>query len=189
LSQVPRALDETGMEDIVRQFAEATERAARAGFGMALVDMAHGYLLGSFLSPLSNRRTDQHGGPLGDRMRFPLRVFDAVRAAWPDDKPAGVILLATDWVPGGFDVDDAVVVARALKDHGCDLIMPAGGQTVARDNPNYGRFAMVPAADRIRNEVGIPTAVAGNITTNDEINTIIAAGRADLCVLDAPMAP
>jgi len=158
--------------------------AARAGFDALLLDLSAGYLLGSFLSPLSNHRTDAYGGSLQDRMRFPLEVFDAVRAAWPEDRPAGVRLLVDDWAPGGFGPDDAVAVAEALRDRGCDLVQPAAGWTVPPVRPEYGRGYLVPAADRLRNEAGLAALVGGNVTTLDEANTILAAGRADVVVAD-----
>ncbi len=183
-SQVPRALQRDGMAEVVAQFAAAALRAAAAGFDVLQLDMGHGYLLASFLSPLANRRRDGYGGPLHARMRFPLEVVDAVRAVWPGERPLAVALLASDWASAGFGVDDAVAAARLLREHGCDLIQPVAGQSTTRDNPAYGRFYLVPFSDRIRNEAGLPTLVGGNITTNDEMDTILAAGRADLCLMD-----
>ncbi len=172
------------MRHVIHDFVAAANRAAAAGFDVLHLDLAHGYLLASFLSPLTNRRADEFGGSLEGRARFPLQVFDAVRAVWPEDRPLGVALLAADWAPRGFGVDDAVRVARWLRERGCDLVQPVGGQTTVRDNPPYGRFYLVPYSDRIRNEAGVPTLVGGNLTTSDEANTILAAGRADLCLLD-----
>jgi len=172
------------MAEVVAQFAAAALRAAAAGFDVLQLDMGHGYLLASFLSPLANRRRDGYGGPLHARMRFPLEVVDAVRAVWPGERPLAVALLASDWASAGFGVDDAVAAARLLREHGCDLIQPVAGQSTTRDNPAYGRFYLVPFSDRIRNEAGLPTLVGGNITTNDEMDTILAAGRADLCLMD-----
>jgi anthraniloyl-CoA monooxygenase len=185
-SQTPLELEPAGMERITAAFADAARRAANAAFDALIIDMARGRLLASFLSPLTNHREDAFGGSLGKRLRFPLEVFDAVRGSWPSDRPLGVALTATDWVIRGFDVDDAVMVAGVLRGHGCDLIQPLPGQTVSHDAPVYGRFYSVPFSDRIRNEADIPTLVGGNLTTNDEVNTILAAGRADLCVLAPP---
>jgi anthraniloyl-CoA monooxygenase len=146
--------------------------------------MAHGRLLASFLSPLTNRRDDAYGGSLDHRMRFPMEVFDAVRREWPEDRLLGVRLQCSDWTRGGFDVPDAVVVARALREHGCELIEVAAGQTVPGGQPDYRRLYLVPFADRIRNDTGVVTMVGGNIATRDDANTILAAGRADLCLVD-----
>jgi anthraniloyl-CoA monooxygenase len=184
LAPPAEALDTRGMAAVIAEFVAAAERAAEAGFDLLEINMGHGYLLGGFLSPISNRRTDGHGGSLEARARFPLEVFDAVRSAWPGDRPLGVALLASDWTRTGFQIEDALAVAALLRARGCDLIRPLAGQTTVRDNPVFGRFFLVPFSDRIRNEAGVPTLVGGNLTTNDEINTILAAGRADLCVLD-----
>ena len=148
--------------------------------------MAHGYLLSSFLTPLSNRRGDAYGGSLENRMRFPLEVLEAVRAAWPDERPLSVRVSATDWVEGAFDGDDAVALARALKARGCDLVDVSTGQTSTLARPVYGRAYQTPFSDRIRNEVGIPTLAVGNIQDFDQINSILLAGRADLCALARP---
>jgi anthraniloyl-CoA monooxygenase len=182
-SQVPSEL-RTDLPPVAGQFSEAAARAAEAGFDAVLVHMAHGYLLASFLSPLTNRRTDEHGGSLQNRMAFPLLAFEAVRTAWPEDRPAGAALLGTDWARGGFGLDDAVAVAAALQARGCDLVQPLAGQTVLRSMPEYGRFYQVPASDRIRNESAVSTMVGGNVTTADEANTVLAAGRADLVIAD-----
>ena len=183
-SRVPVELDRDEMVKLLHRFERSAVAAARAGFDALLLDLSAGYLLGSFLSPLSNHRTDAYGGSLQDRMRFPLEVFDAVRAVWPEDRPAGVRLLVDDWAPGGFGPDDAVAVAGALRDRGCDLVQPAAGWTVPPARPEYGRGYLVPAADRLRNEAGLATLVGGNVTTLDEANTILAAGRADAVVAD-----
>ena len=187
-SAVPRELSVEEMPAIVAAFARAARLAAGAGFDLLELDLARGHLLASFLSPLSNRRADEYGGSLDDRLRFPLRVVEAVREAWPERRPLAVRLTATDWMPGGFEVDEAVAVAERLKSLGCDLVHVVAGQTVRNDRPEYGRFALVPASDRIRNEAGICTLVGGHLTTMDEVNTILAAGRADLCILDPPVA-
>jgi anthraniloyl-CoA monooxygenase len=182
--QAPRAMSLHEMDRVRAAFGAAAARAAGAGFDLAVLDMARGYLLGSFLSPLSNHRQDGYGGELERRLRFPLEVLDAVRDAWPRDRPVAVTLQATDWAPRGLGLDDAVAVARALLDHGCDLVELAAGWTVPWQRPEYGRLYLVPASDRVRNEAGVPTIAAGNLTTADEVNTVLAAGRADLCLLD-----
>jgi anthraniloyl-CoA monooxygenase len=179
----PEALT-AGMDGVVEEYAASAARAADAGFDLLILQMAQGELLSSFLSPLLNRRTDAFGGSLRARMTFPVRVAEAVRRGWPDDRPWGVALHATDWARGGFEVEDAVSVARALRDLGCDLIQPLAGQTSLRSRPEYGRFFLVPFADRIRSEAGVATLVGGNLTTADEVNTILAAGRADLCMME-----
>jgi anthraniloyl-CoA monooxygenase len=185
-SQVPRELDRAGMDDVIAAFVAAARRADRAGFDMLEVHMAHGYLLASFLSPLTNRRTDAYGGPVSRRLRFPLEVFEAVRAVFPEGKPMSVRISATDWADGGLSEDDLDAIARALKAAGCDVIDVSTGQTVADAKPVYGRMFQTPFSDRIRHGVGIPTIAVGNITTGDQINTILAAGRADLCALARP---
>ncbi len=183
-SPVPEELDTADLRRLTEAFAAAAARAATAGFDVLALDMAHGYLLASFLSPLTNRREDGYGGPLGRRLRFPLEVLDAVRAAWPADRPLAVTLQADDWVPHGLDLDDAVRTATALAEHGCDLVEVAAGWTVPWDRPDYRRFYLVPASDRVRNEAGVATVAGGNLTTADDASTILAAGRADLCLLD-----
>jgi anthraniloyl-CoA monooxygenase len=145
--------------------------------------MARGHLLASFISPLTNQRTDALGGVLENRLRFPLRLLDKVRERW--DGPLFVRITATDWHPEGTTVEDAVVVAAALHDRGCDMVHVTAGQTVWNDRPVYGPMHLAQFADRIRNEAGLPVMVGGSLTTADQINTILAAGRADLCVLDA----
>ncbi|HEY7021816.1 MAG TPA: FAD-dependent monooxygenase [Ktedonobacterales bacterium] len=182
-SQVPREMSREEMERVREEFGSAARRADAAGFDMLLLHMAHGYLLASFLSPLTNQRTDEYGGALENRLRFPLEVFDAVRAIWPREKPLGVVLNADDCAPGGYTIEDAVTVARILKEHGCDLIQPLAGQTVPDGAPSYGPGFLTRYSDRIRNEAGIPTLAGGYLTTMNEVNTILAAGRADLCIL------
>jgi anthraniloyl-CoA monooxygenase len=183
-NQVPREMTRDDMDIVRAEYVRATERALAAGFDWLELHYAHGYLMASFLSPLTNVRKDAYGGSLEGRMRFPLEVFDAARAAWPKDKPISVRISATDWADGGMIGDDAVGVARALKAHGCDLVDVSTGQTVPWGRPAfYGRMYQTPWADQIRNEVGIPTMAVGNITTPDQVNTILAAGRADLVVL------
>jgi len=186
-SQVPRALDRAEMDGIVADYVQATQRAARAGFDMVEVHAAHGYLLASFISPLTNKRTDGYGGSLDNRLRFPLEVFDAVRAAWPAGKPMSVRISATDWMDGGITGDDAVAIARAFRAHGVDLIDVSTGQTVPEGKPRYGRMYQTPFAEQIRNEAGgLATVAVGNITSWDQVNTIVAAGRADLVALARP---
>jgi anthraniloyl-CoA monooxygenase len=182
-SPVPRELSATDMRTIVDDYVRAARLAEQAGFDLLELHMAHGYLLASFISPLTNRRTDEFGGSFERRMRFPLEVFDAVRAAWPERKPMSVRISAVDWAPGGMRPADAVEVARAFHAHGCDVVDVSAGQTVDDQRPVYGRLFQTPFADRIRHEVGIATMAVGNISSYADVNTIIAAGRADLCLL------
>ncbi len=173
--------------DAVRDaFVQATRHAEQAGFDMIELHAAHGYLLSSFISPLTNRRTDEYGGDLANRLRYPLEVFRAMRAEWPAHKPMSVRISATDWVDGGITADDAVTIAHAFKQAGVDLMDVSAGQTSIEAKPVYGRMFQTPFADRIRNEVGIATMAVGNITEPDHLNSIIAAGRADLCALARP---
>ena len=183
-SPVPKAMDAGDLERVAGQFAAAARRAAAAGVQVLMCDLAHGYLLGGFLSPLANRRDDELGGSPEGRLRFPLRVVDAVRAAWPDDLPLWAALTVTDWAAGGLEPEEAVAAARALAAHGCDLIQVTAGQTTAVTRPDYGRFHLVGWSDLVRNDAGVPTMAGGGLTTADEVNTVLAAGRADLCLLD-----
>jgi anthraniloyl-CoA monooxygenase len=185
-SQVPREMSRADMERVRDQFAAAATLGIGCGFDMLEIHMAHGYLLASFISPITNRRIDQYGGPLANRLRFPLEVFDAVRAVWPDDHPMAVRISATDWIPGGLSGADAVEIARAFKARGCDLIDVSTGQTDPESKPVYGRMYQTGFAEQIRNEAGIATMAVGAITSADQINTIIASGRADLCALARP---
>ena len=164
----------------------ATELAVAAGFDMLELHCAHGYLLSSFITPLSNRRRDDYGGSLANRLRFPLEVFGAMRAVWPAERPMSVRISATDWVAGGVDGAEAVEIARAFHAAGADIIHVSTGQTSPRARPVYGRMFQTPFSDRIRNETGIPTIAVGNITEPDQVNSILAAGRADLCALARP---
>jgi anthraniloyl-CoA monooxygenase len=183
-SQTPRAMDRADMDRVRDDFVRAAGMALEADFDMLELHMAHGYLLSSFISPLSNKRDDEYGGSLEHRMRFPLEVFDAVRAAWPEDRPMAARVSATDWVAGrGLTGEDAVEIAIMLKDHGCDIVDVSAGQTSAEAQPVYGRMFQTPFSDQIRNEAGIPTIAVGSITSADQINTIVASGRADLCAL------
>jgi anthraniloyl-CoA monooxygenase len=184
VSPVPKAMDAGDLERVAGQFAAAARRAADAGVQVLVCDLAHGYLLGGFLSPLANHRTDELGGSPDGRLRFPLRVVDAVRAAWPDDRPLWAALTVTDWAPGGLEPEEAVAAARALADHGCDLVQVTAGQTTAVTRPDYGRFHLVGWSDLVRNDAGVPTMAGGGLTTADQVNTVLAAGRADLCLLD-----
>ena len=182
-SQVPREMNREDMDGVVAAYVRATRMAEEAGFDALELHYAHGYLLAGFISPLTNRRRDEYGGPLEHRMRFPLEVFDAVRAAWPAAKPMSVRISAVDWAPGGMESQDAVDVARLLREHGCDILDVSAGQTVADQRPVYGRLFQTPFADRIRHEAGMPVMTVGNISSFTDVNTILAAGRADLCVL------
>jgi len=185
-SQVPRAMTHEDMDRVTADFVAATRRAAEAGFDILELHCAHGYLLSSFLSPLTNRREDGYGGPVEQRARYPLEVFAAVRAAWPADRPISVRLSCHDWAPGGNTADDAVAIARLFKAAGADIIDCSSGQVVADQQPVYGRMYQTPFADRIRNEVGIPTVAVGAIFEADHANMVIAAGRADLCAVARP---
>jgi anthraniloyl-CoA monooxygenase len=185
-SQVPKEMDRADMDRVRDEFVRAAQYAEQAGFDMLEVHMAHGYLLASFLSPLTNVRTDEYGGSLENRLRFPLEVFDAVRAVWPAHKPISVRLSAVDWVDGGLEIEDAVAVSRTLREHGCDLIDVSSGQTAPESRPVYGRMWQTPFAEQIRNEARIPTLAVGNISSADQVNSILAAGRADLCALARP---
>ena len=180
---LPRAMDERDMERVRDQFVRAAGLADQAGADLLQLHCAQGYLLSSFLSPLANLRDDCYGGSLENRMRFPLEVFDAVRRAWPEPKPLSVALSATDWRAGGFQVDDAVEFARRLRAAGCDLVLVLAGLTRADSVPRYRRYDSALFADRVRNEAGIPTALYAAAGTSDEINGLLAAGRADLCMI------
>ncbi len=182
-SQVPRAMTRDDMDRVRDEFVAATRHAETAGFDLLELHMAHGYLLASFLSPLTNHRDDAYGGDLAGRMRYPLEVFRAVRAVWPAHRPMSVRISATDWVDGGADAGDAVEIARALKREGCDLIDVSSGQTTPASRPVYGRLYQTPLADRVRNEADILTMTVGNVSSWGDVNAILAAGRADLCLL------
>jgi len=181
-SQTPKAMDRADMEQIIQEFVRGARWAHEAGFDMLQLNMAHGYLLASFLSPLTNQRDDEYGGDLEGRMRYPLAVFDAARAAWPENKPLSVAFSASDCVKGGFDLEDALLFAQTLKGRGCDIIEILTGQTTIDSEPAYRRGFLTPLSERVRNEARIPTLVGGYLTTSDEINTILAAGRGDLCI-------
>src|SRR5262249_41516544 len=186
-NQIPRAMTRPDMESVRDAFARAAEMAERAGFDMLELHYAHGYLLSAFITPLSNRRSDAYGGSLENRMRFPLEVYAAVRAVWKTAKPIGVRISANDWTGAtGISPQDAVAIARMLRDAGVDIIDVSAGQTSIDARPVYGRMFQTPFSDRIRNEVGIPTMAVGNIYEPDHVNSILMAGRADLCCLARP---
>ena len=185
-SQVPREMDRSDMDRVVADHLQAAQRGLRCGFDMLELHCAHGYLLASFLSPLTNHRRDAYGGSVTNRLRFPLEVFQALRAAWLADRPMSVRISATDWADGGISDADTLTIARAFAAAGCDLIDVSTGQTAADSAPIYGRMFQVPWSDMVRNEVGIATMCVGNITTADQVNTILAAGRADLVALARP---
>jgi anthraniloyl-CoA monooxygenase len=183
---VPRAMTLADMQTLKGQFVQATQRALAAGFDWLELHCAHGYLLSGFICPLTNHRNDAYGGSLENRCRYPLEVFQAMRTVWPADKPMGVRISAHDWAPGGNTDDDAVAIARLFKAVGCDVIDVSSGQTTRLAKPVYGRMYQTPFADRIRNEVHIGTMAVGAISEADHANSIIAAGRADLCAIARP---
>jgi anthraniloyl-CoA monooxygenase len=185
-SQVPKAMDRADMDRIKAEFVAATRRAASADFDMVEFHAAHGYLMSSFISPLTNQRQDEYGGSLENRCRYPLEVFRAMREVWPQDKPMSVRISAHDWVAGGITPDDSVAVASLFKEAGADIIHVSSGQVSKEEAPVYGRMFQVPFSDQIRNELDVPTIAVGNIFEADHVNTIIAAGRADLCALARP---
>ncbi|OIJ94262.1 bifunctional salicylyl-CoA 5-hydroxylase/oxidoreductase [Streptomyces colonosanans] len=185
-SQTPHELTRDQLVDIRDQFTAAAERAARAGFDLLELHCAHGYLLSGFLSPLTNHRTDAYGGTLAKRLRFPLEVFDAVRAVWPEQKPMTVRISATDWAEGGTTAEEAVEIARAFAARGADAIDVSTGQVVAEERPAFGRSYQTPFADRIRHETGVPVIAVGAISSWDDVNSLILAGRTDLCALARP---
>jgi anthraniloyl-CoA monooxygenase len=183
----PREMTRADMDKVRDAFVRAAEMANRAGFDWLELHYAHGYLMSSFITPLTNRRTDEYGGSLENRMRFPLEVFHAVRKVWPDEKPISVRISAHDWVgPGGVMPQDAVLISRMLAEHGVDLVDVSAGQTSIEAEPVYGRMFQTPFSDRIRNEVGIATLAVGNIYEPDHVNSILMAGRADLVCLARP---
>ncbi|HZR60757.1 MAG TPA: bifunctional salicylyl-CoA 5-hydroxylase/oxidoreductase [Xanthobacteraceae bacterium] len=186
-NQTARAMDRADMDRVRDQFIAAAEMAARAGFDMLELHCAHGYLLSSFITPLTNRRTDEYGGSLQNRMRYPLEIFHAVRAVWPADKPISVRISANDWVgDDGIAPHDAVAIARLLQEAGVDICDVSAGQTSIRARPVYGRMFQTPFSDRIRNETGMATMAVGNIFEPDHVNSILMAGRADLVCLARP---
>jgi anthraniloyl-CoA monooxygenase len=186
ISQTARAAAPEDMDRIEADFVRATLAAADAGFDWLELHCAHGYLLSSFISPLTNRRSDDYGGSLENRCRYPLRVFRAMRAAWPADRPMSVRISAHDWVEGGITPEDAVAIARLFKEAGADMIDCSSGQVSKQEKPVFGRMYQTPFADRIRNEAGIAAIAVGSIFEADHANSIIAAGRADLCAVGRP---
>jgi anthraniloyl-CoA monooxygenase len=186
VSQLPREANAEDLELVKSEFVSAARRGAAAGFDWLEIHCAHGYLLSSFISPLTNHRQDEYGGSLENRCRYPLEVFRAMRTAWPKEKPMSVRISASDWVPGGLTPEDSVVVARFFCEAGADVIDCSSGQVSKNEKPVFGRMFQVPFSDRIRNEVGIPTIAVGNIFEGDHVNTIVAAGRADLCAIARP---
>jgi anthraniloyl-CoA monooxygenase len=186
VSALAREITRDEMTAVREAFVASTERAAAAGFDWLELHCAHGYLLSSFISPLTNQRTDEYGGELGNRLRYPLEVFAAVRQAWPAHLPISVRISAHDWVEGGITPADAVDIARAFKQAGADLIDCSSGQVSVRARPTYGRMYQTPFADRIRQEAGIATIAVGAISEADHVNSIVAAGRADLCAVARP---
>ncbi|MEJ7929466.1 bifunctional salicylyl-CoA 5-hydroxylase/oxidoreductase [Ramlibacter sp. AN1015] len=186
VSDWARPMTREDMDRVRDDFVRSTRHAAEAGFDWLELHCAHGYLLSSFISPLTNQRTDDYGGSLENRLRYPLEVFRAMRAAWPAHLPMSVRISAHDWVEGGITPDDAVEIARAFKAAGCDMIDCSSGQVSKRQKPVYGRMYQTPFADRVRNEVGIATMAVGAISEADHVNSIIAAGRADLCAVARP---
>jgi anthraniloyl-CoA monooxygenase len=185
-NQTPSAMTRSDMDRVTAEFAQSTRFAIDAGFDWLELHCAHGYLLSSFITPLTNVRTDEYGGSLANRCRYPLEVFKAMRAVWPAQLPMSVRISAHDWAPGGNTDDDAVEIARLFKAAGCDVIDVSSGQTTRAAKPVYGRMYQTPFADRIRNEVGIQTMAVGAISESDQVNSIIAAGRADLCAIARP---
>jgi anthraniloyl-CoA monooxygenase len=187
VNQAPRAMTRGDMDRVRKAFVLAAQMGERAGFDMLELHYAHGYLMSSFITPLTNRRSDAYGGSLENRMRFPLEVYRAVRAVWPEAKPISVRISAHDWVGSrGIGPADAVEIARMLKREGVDVIDVSAGQTSTEARPVYGRMFQTPLSDRIRNEVGIATMAVGNITEPDHVNSILMAGRADLVCLARP---
>ena len=185
-SQVPREATHADLAEIRDQHVSAAQRGDEVGFDWLELHFAHGYFVSSFLTPLANQRSDEYGGSLRNRMRYPLEVFDAVREVWPKEKPMSVRISATDWVDGGFDGDDAVEFARRLREHGCDLVDVSTGQTTIDADPEYGRLYQTPFSDRIRHEAGIATMTVGAVSSIDDLHNILVAGRADLCVMARP---
>ena len=186
VSQMPREMTRADMDRVRGEFVRAARYADQAGFDMLELHMAHGYLLASFISPLTNSRSDAYGGSIENRMRYPLEGFPACREGWPEAKPMSVRISATDWAPGGLSGDDLMALARMLKDAGCDLIDCSTGQSVPQQKPVYGRMYQAPFSDWLRNELGIATMTVGAITTADQVNTLLAAGKADLVALARP---
>lgn len=185
-SQIPQEMTRDDMDRVKDEFVQAARMAHEVGFDLLELHLAHGYLLASFISPLSNTRSDDYGGSLENRMRYPLEILQAVRAAWPDNQPLSVALAATDWATNGLEFDDTAAIAKMIKTQGCDLMYPLAGQTIPNTKPVYGPYFLAPFSDYLRNDITIPTITSGGITTIDQINSILAAGRADLCIMNPP---
>jgi anthraniloyl-CoA monooxygenase len=183
---IPKEMDRADMDAVRQDFVRAATMADEAGFDLLNLFFAHGYLLASFISPLSNRRRDEYGGSIEARIRFPLEIFDAVRDTWPERKPLCVSISASDLTRRGLQPEEGMAVARAFKDNGCDLIEVLAGQTVMNDSPSYGRYFLADLSDLVRNLAGVKTMTRGRITKPDEANTILAGGRADLAIMDPP---
>ena len=186
-SHLPREMSGEEMDRVEADFVNATVNAVTAGFDMLELHMAHGYLLSSFISPYTNRRADDYGGDIGNRARYPLRILRAVRRAWPAERPVSVRISATDWISGGLTEQDLREFLLLLKESGADIINVSTGQVVSHEDPVYGRMYQAPFADLVRNETGIATIVAGNITSADQVNTLVAAGRTDMVALARPI--
>ncbi|MEM8859619.1 MAG: bifunctional salicylyl-CoA 5-hydroxylase/oxidoreductase, partial [Chloroflexota bacterium] len=186
VSQTPREMTAADMDQVPAQFAQSTRYADQASFDMLELHMAHGYLLASFISPLTNCRQDRYGGSIENRMRFPLQVFQACREVWPSEKPMSVRISASDWWEGGLSEVDLITLSQMLKEAGVDLIDVSSGQTVKHEKPVYGRMFQTPFADVVRMESGIPTMSVGNIYSADHVNTILLQGRSDLVALARP---
>ncbi len=186
VSQVPREMTREDMHWVREEFVASARRAAVAGFDVLELHCAHGYLLSGFLTPVSNQRSDDYGGSVENRLRYPLEVFDAVKAVWPADRPLFVRVSATDWVDDGLTQEDSIAIARAFAEHGADVIDVSTGQTTSEGQPAYGRSYQTPYADRIRNIVGVATMAVGSISSWDDANTTVAAGRSDLTAIGRP---
>jgi anthraniloyl-CoA monooxygenase len=180
---LPREMTEHDMQAVLEAFVRSTEMALAADFDLVELHCAHGYLLSTFLSPLTNQRTDSYGGSIDNRMRFPLQVFEAMRRQWPSDRPMTVRVSASDWAPGGTSEHDLLTFCKALAAAGCDLIDVSSGSMVIEQKPRYGRLYQVPFAELVRSEVNVPVAAVGNISSYTDVNTVLAARRADLCFI------
>ena len=185
-NQTPREMTRSDMEKVREDFVRAATLGHQSGFDMLELHCAHGYLLSSFISPVTNKRSDEYGGSIQNRLRFPLEIFSAIRAAWPAEKPISVRISAVDWLPGGTTIEDAVKIAAMFRECDVDAIDVSTGQVSRNQKPIYGRMYQTPFADRIRTEVGVATMAVGNIFEADHVNSIVAAGRADLCLLARP---
>ena len=182
-ARIGKEIDQKDMDCLIADYVAAANRAQEAGFDMLELHCAHGYLLNTFLSPKTNHREDAYGGSLENRMRFPLEVYLALRSAWPDEKPISVRISANDWIEGGFAPEDAVEAAKAFKAVGCDIMDVSSGQVVAEEEPIYGRLFQLPFSEKVRLEAEVPTMTVGNIQSYADANSIIAGGRADICVI------